>query len=117
MIVDPNSAVGSQIEYVLCDEGSVELHDGSRTPREALSEPESAFRRFCRSLDPNRTFIVALVLGDSDREVFYEARTIADQDGLHMQAPLDTPEHHRAIWAQYQATRRAPPTEDAPDAG
>lgn len=116
MIVDPNEAVAKQIEYVLCEDGSVELHDGTRTPEETLSDPESAFRRFCRSLDPNRTFIVALVLNDTDREVFYKARTTAGQDGIHMQAPLDTPEQHRAMWARYRATRRPPPSEDTTDA-
>ncbi len=114
MIVDPNEAVSQEVEYVLCEDGDAVLHNGARTPLAQLSDPESAFRRFCRSLDPNKTFILALVLDDADREVFYQAKAAAKQDGLHVQAPLDRPETLRAQWSNYQATRPAASEDEEP---
>jgi hypothetical protein len=107
MKVDPNNPIGQYAEYVLCQAGAVVIHDGERTPREALGTAGSAFERFCRSLDPNRCFIIALIPDDADRDVFFTAREVCRGIGPHMQAPVDTPDHHNAQWSNYLAAKRA----------
>ena len=106
MKVDPNQPVDFRQEAVLCERGGVVLHDGASTPASEVEEEESAFKRFCRSLDPNKCFIVAFIPDDADRHVFFAARESARSMGLHMQATVDTPERLRALWETYKTMKQ-----------
>ena len=105
MKVDPNQPVDYQAECLLFDMGEVVLHDDSRTPRALLEDEESAFQQYCRSLDPNKCFLMAIIPHDADRDVFFEAREVAARLGLHMQAMVDTPESHRSRWQVYKKSK------------
>src|SRR2546423_1070286 len=106
MKVDPNQPVDFRQEAVLCERGGVVLHDGTSTPASEVEDEESAFKRFCRSLDPNKCFIVAFIPDDADRHVFFAAREAARGLGLHMQATVDTPERLRALWETYKTMKQ-----------
>jgi hypothetical protein len=71
-----------------------------------LGDEASAFRKFCRTLDPNKCFIVALIPDDADHDTFFRAREVANEVGLHMQAPVDTPERHRRLWESYRQMKQ-----------
>jgi hypothetical protein len=107
MKVDPNRDVGMTQEYILCEGGRVVLHDGSSTERSQLSAEDSAFQKFCSTLDPNRCFIVALIPDDADRSVFYRARELAAQRHIHMQSPVDTKEHLMGLWRRYRQMKQS----------
>lgn len=111
MKIDPNQPVEFRQECVLCEDGQVVLFDDSRTPEAELDREESAFQKFCRSLDPNKCFISAFIPNDSDKGVFFKAREVALSVGLHMQATVDTPERHRTLWDRYQTMKRLPSEE------
>lgn len=114
MKIDPNRDIELSHELVLCQSGAVVLHTGERTALGDLERADSPFQRFCRGIDPNRCFIVALVPEDSDRAVFFRARDLAQAMGVHMQAPIDTPENARQSWAQYvESKASADPAERA----
>jgi hypothetical protein len=113
MKIDPNSAVEMRTEYVLCEGGRVLLHDGSSTARDELGTAGNGFDAFCRSLDPNKCFIVALIPDDGDRAVYFRAREIASGIGIHMQAPVETPLRLRSQWDNYCRMKQLPSiTED-----
>lgn len=116
MKVDPNQAVNLHHEVVLCEGEGVTVPGGEHTAHDALSDPDSPFGRFCRTLDPNRCYLVALVPDDADRVAYFRAREAARAAGIHMQAPVETPETLRSIWEAYLQSRRAAATA-APDAG
>jgi hypothetical protein len=105
--VDPNQAVDLQQEFILCAEGCVACHDGSRTPLADL-DGANAFRDFCSSLDPNKCYIVALLTSEADREVYFRARDVARRLGVHMQAPVETPERVREMWEAYVSLKSRP---------
>ncbi|HET6978681.1 MAG TPA: hypothetical protein VFI24_20285 [Pyrinomonadaceae bacterium] len=111
MKIEPNHTVDFRQECVLCEEGKVFLFDNSNTGIADLSAEDSSFRKFCQSLDPNRCFILALIPNDNDKEVFFEARQVADEVGLHIQATVDTPERHRALWENYKNMKQYPQPE------
>jgi hypothetical protein len=106
MKIDPNFAVQLKAEHVLCSGLAVVLWDGQVVPEKLLDEDHGAFAGFCRSLDPNRCYIAACIPDDSDRPVFFRAREVARRRGLHMQASVDTPEHHRQQWQAYCDAKR-----------
>lgn len=112
MRIDPNSAVGYNAAYVLCRAGTLILHDGRSTPRSDLDDGRSAFQEFCRQLDPNRYFVIALVPDDADRDVFFAARSVARDLGVHMQAPVETPEAQYSLWETYQRAKQAADVDD-----
>ncbi len=101
MKIDPNQTIESHPEYVLCEKGCVVLASEQTTQHAALAQPGSAFTTFCESLDPNRCFIIALIPDDADRDVFFTAREIAQDIGVHMQAIVEKPEIQRRRWAAY----------------
>lgn len=106
MKIDPNSDIERDSVLVLCEEGAVLLHTGRKTTMDKLDQASSAFQVFCRGLDPNKCFIVALIPEDSDREVFFKAREVCRSVGVHIQAPVDTAESHRALWADYVESKK-----------
>ena len=106
MKIDPNLPIGLAQELVLCEDGRVVLHDGSSTALAQLADEAASFLRFCRALDPNRNFLVALIPDDRDRPVYFRAREVAREAGLHMQAPVDTPERHHAMWKTYRSHKQ-----------
>ncbi len=115
MKIDPNLAVDMHTEYVLCERGQVSLHDGSATARAELGQETSAFTKFCRSLDPNKCFIVALIPEETDKQVFFRAREVASELGIHMQAPVDTPERLRSQWEAYRQMKQVPVASEDPE--
>lgn len=106
MQVDPNQPLNYRQECILCEDGKVILHDGSSTSLAELEHETSAFKQFCHSLDPNKCFIVAFIPNDADKNVFFRAREVAGEIGLHMQAPVDFPEKHRSQWEMYTKMKR-----------
>jgi hypothetical protein len=106
MKVDPNQPIEFQMECVLCEGGKVILADDSCTPLPQLINEHSAFKKFCQSLDPNKCFIAAIIPDDTDNDVFFKAREVANEIGLHMQALVDTPENHRKQWRYYKESKR-----------
>lgn len=118
MKIDPNQPVDFRQEAVLCERGDVVLHDGARTPAAQAGEEAGAFKRFCRTLDPNKCFVVAFIPDDADRHVFFAAREAANEVGLHMQATVDTPERLRALWENYRTMKQyaSAPSEAPPAA-
>lgn len=106
MKIDPNTDIERGHEMVLCEGGSIRLFSGERTSVADLGSSKSAFQAFCRSLDPNKSFIVALVPEDADRPVFFKARDVSRTFGIHMQAPIDTAESARATWADYVQSKQ-----------
>lgn len=108
MKIDPNRAVGMEQECVLCESGFVVLHDGARSSLEELERNDSAFRRFCGTIDPNRCYLLALIPDDRDREVFFRARDVARRMGIHMQATVEKPEELAARWQQYRELKSGP---------
>lgn len=102
MKVDPNQPIEFTAECVLCEGGQVMLYDGSGAPLEQLGQEGNAFKKFCQSLDPNKCFIMGIIPDDADRDVFFRAREVASEIGLHMQALVDTPENHRSRWESYK---------------
>jgi hypothetical protein len=111
MKIEPNHTVDFRQECVLCEEGKVFLFDDSNTGIADLGAEDSSFRKFCQSLDPNRCFILALIPNDDDKEVFFKARRVADEVGLYVQATVDTPESHRALWESYKHMKKYPQPE------
>jgi hypothetical protein len=107
MKIDPNQPINYRQESVLCENGQVFLYDGSSTPLAELGHDESAFRKFCQSLDPNKCFIAALIPNDADRDVFFRAREVARSESLHLQATIDTPKRHRQMWENYKLVKQA----------
>lgn len=105
MKIDPNLPLQLHQELVLCEDGSIFLFDGASTSQAALGDEESHFKKFCRSLDPNTCFISALIPNDADRDVFFRAREVAGEVGIHMQATVDTPESHRRLWENYKRAK------------
>jgi hypothetical protein len=106
MKVDPNQPIEFQAEWVLCEGGKVILADDSNTPLPQLIDEHSAFKKFCQSLDPNKFFITAIITDDANNNVFFKAREVANEIGLHMQALVDTPENHRRQWKYYKESKR-----------
>ncbi len=106
MKIEPNGYIGQHAEYVLCEVGQVVLHDGARVPIAELGSGENAFTQLCRSIDPNKCFIVAIIPNDADRDVFFKAREVASGAGIHMQATVDTPERLRGTWESYRESKR-----------
>jgi hypothetical protein len=106
MKVDPNQAVDMHHEMVLCEAGRVELADGSLVRQTELSTPDNPFAAFCKSLDPNKCFILALVPDDADKEVYFQARSAANALGIQMHAPLEEPERCRKMWESYLVVKR-----------
>lgn len=106
MRIDPNQPVDYHQECVCCEGGKILLFDGTSTEISELGLTESAFGEFCRSLDPNKCFIVAFIPNDADREVFFRAREVARDVGIHMQATIDTAERHRALWENYKTMKQ-----------
>lgn len=116
MKIDPNSDVDRSHEMVLCERGHVRLHTGEQTPASELGRESSAFQRFCRALDPNRTWILALVPDDADRPVFFRAREACRPIGIHIQAPVETAEAMRTTWNEYLSSKRFKSGGSEPDA-
>jgi hypothetical protein len=104
--VDPNQPVDLHHEMILCDGGCVELADGARIALSELDSQDNALAGFCRSLDPNKCFIVAMIPSEADREVFFKARQVASGMGIHMQAPVEEPDKCRRMWEQHVLVRR-----------
>ena len=101
MKVDPNHPVNSSVEQVLIEADRILLADGSSCSLQELDKAENPFVGFCKSLDPNLCFISALIPDDAGRELFFKARTLAETAGIHMQAPVDTPDRLRRTWDRY----------------
>ncbi|BCG62929.1 MAG: hypothetical protein methR_P0608 [Methyloprofundus sp.] len=101
MNIDPNISIEHQSAYVLCEQGKVLLHNGSSISQLTLQDENSAFIHFCRSLNPNKCFISALIPDDADKNVFFKARDVAHAEGIHMQANVDRPEQLRKVWGDY----------------
>lgn len=101
MIVDPNTDIGMQPHFVLCQQGHLERKGAPPFPEEDLGSPEGPFLLWLRSLDPNRTFLIALIPDRADEGVFFRAREIAASCGIHMQAPVETSGVLRARWEAY----------------
>jgi len=101
MKIDPNQPIEHRVEFILCEGGKIVLHDGGSSALDELERDGSAFQKFCRSLDPNKCFISALIPNDADRQVFFKAREAAKKSGIYMQALVDTPERHYKMWKDY----------------
>jgi len=106
MKIDPNQPIEYRVEYILCEGGKAVLYDGGSTALDELERDGSAFQKFCRSLDPNKCFIEALIPNDADRQVFFRARDAAQKIGMHMQAPVDTPERLYRRWKDYLKSKQ-----------
>lgn len=114
MKIDPNQAVNFRAEMILCEGGQVALPGGETTRESELADPASAFHRWCAQLDPNQCFIQALIPADADRSVFFRARDVAEQIGVHMQAPVDTAQRLRTIWREYVRMKKDFPNAPQP---
>lgn len=112
MKVDPNEMIGQEVEYVLCENGKVVIFDGSSTDAADLDSESSPFMAFCRSLDPNTTFISAFVPDDADRPVFFQTRETARKIGIHVQSTLEEPDAQRARWSRYLAMKKLASVEE-----
>jgi hypothetical protein len=113
MKVEPNQSVDTSFECVMCHQGSVLLPDGTTTPKAELVATDSAFRAFCRRWDPNKTFLLAYVPTEGDKETFFIARRVAQEEGLHMQAPVEPSELCWERWSDYLAYWQERPTATA----
>ena len=111
MIVEPNSPIDYVQEYILCEEGAVQTVDGRITPLDDIDRDGSGFKELCKGMDPNKGFIIALVPKDEDRPVFFRAREVARDIGLHMQGTLERPDTQRVQWETYLQMRRVPTVE------
>ncbi len=111
MKIDPNLPVDMHSELILCEGGKIVLHDGTAAAQAELDREGGPFLRFCGALDPNRCFLVALILDDADKTVFFKAREVAGEKGIHVQAPVDTPARLRAQWDAYLRLKRTGPQE------
>ncbi|MFC1734617.1 hypothetical protein ACFL1X_00765 [Candidatus Hydrogenedentota bacterium] len=117
MKIDPNTAISMKQEHVLCRVDGVELYSGEVVPAEQLNAAGSAFQKFCGKLDPNTCYIAAFVPDRDAEEVFYSARSAAQQSGIHMQATLEKSDRQRQSWdayKQYKANRAEPEPEPEP---
>jgi hypothetical protein len=112
MKIDPNTGVQQQAVYILCEAGAVVLHDDTRIPAAELSSDAGRFIEFCRTLDPNKNFIVALVPVETDRSIFYDARDAAQELKLHMQAPMDRASALQSMWTNYKRVKKLPSVEE-----
>jgi hypothetical protein len=106
MKVDPNKSVNTSYELVLCERGAIRCFDGSVTVMEDLDTPHLAFRELIKSLDPNKTFILALLPEEADRPVYFAARDVSQSCGVGMQAEVETPERCHALWESYCRTKQ-----------
>jgi hypothetical protein len=106
MVIEPNSPIDYVQECVLCADGAVITHDDRRTPLTELENETSGFKQLCRSMDPNKGFIVGFVPNDADRPVFFKAREVARSIGLHMQANVEEPDEQRRQWETHKLMRR-----------
>lgn len=113
MKVDPFSPPMQKCEYVLCENGAVILHDESSTTQGDLLLDDTPFAEFCKSLDPNSTFLTALVPRDEDRPVFFAARDAVGRFNLHMQSTLEKEEQVRRMWDSYRESKRFESAEEA----
>ncbi len=102
MIVDPNRAVGMEAKLILCRAGQVELRDGTRIDAADVGADAGPFAEYLRSVDPNTQFLIALIPDRSDEPVYFRARDVSRQMGVHMQAPVETPEALERQWEDYR---------------
>jgi hypothetical protein len=109
MIVDPNVAIETYFELISCRIGQVALPDGSLVDDEALNVEDGLFAAFCRSLDPHRCFLVALIpAGGAVEATYFKAREAAQRFGLSVQSHLAPPEECEGIWqSNLEAKRRS----------
>ena len=117
MFVDPNQNINTAVEHVLIEGGALTLHDGAVITADQLAAGNSAFHRFCQSLDPNLCFIAVFVMSNADESLFYAARDVARKIGIHCQAGLEKPENMRQQWQNYLFMKKhevAPKPEDSP---
>jgi hypothetical protein len=105
MIVEPNSPIDYVQECVLCEEGAVLTADGRITPLDDIDRDGTGFKDLCKSMDPNKGFIMAFVPKDTDRPVFFRAREVARSIGIHMQGTLEQPDTQRLQWETYKRMR------------
>jgi hypothetical protein len=117
MRVEPYS-VPMLVEFIWCENGRVELYDGSSTPTESLPSKDSSFMRFCKGLDPNRYYISALVPqegphAEANRDLFFRARDAARSVHIHMQAQIEPREALQRFWEHHKLMKKAKKAEDA----
>lgn len=105
MKIDPNEIIGREVEYVLCQSGQILLYDDSATTARDLVKEGNAFKSFCQSLDPNRCFIIALVLDHVDDELFFAAREVAREVGIHMQSSIEKRDIALSQWEWYKRSK------------
>ncbi|NUN98721.1 MAG: hypothetical protein HUU16_21405 [Candidatus Omnitrophica bacterium] len=49
---------------------------------------------------------MALIPDDKDHPVYFKARDVARGIGVHMQAPVETPEAKKRLWETYVLSKR-----------
>jgi len=108
MKVEPHVPVDLRQESVLCEARQVVLYDGSASPENALEEPTGEFMKFLKTLDPNKTFILAFMdIEDSQAKgVFYKAQQVAHKIGVHMQGTVAPYEQQLAGWENCKKVRQ-----------
>jgi hypothetical protein len=104
MKVEPNIAVGMRQEVILCEPGQVVLHNGTTIAQSKLGDAGGAFIRFLKTLDPNKSFILGLVdiENAAGKAVFYRAKEVARQNGIHMQGDVSPYSEQLALWQHYK---------------
>ncbi|HOQ05110.1 MAG TPA: hypothetical protein PKY88_07860 [Anaerohalosphaeraceae bacterium] len=104
MKIEPNLAIEMRQEVVLCEGTQVILLDGTKIPKEQLGGIRCGFVRFLKTLDPNKSFILGLVDIENAQAkvVFFTARQIARQNGIHMQGDVSPYSEQLALWEQYK---------------
>ncbi len=108
MKVEPHVPVDLRQESVLCEAHQVVLYDGSASPESGLDEPTGGFMKFLKTLDPNKSFILAFmdIENSQAKEVFYQAQRIARKIGIHMQGTVAPYEEQLAGWENCRKVRQ-----------
>ena len=108
MKIDPNRPPIMSQEHVLCESDRVVMFDDSTSSSADLDNPNGAFMRFLKTLDPNTSFVVAFVDADDQRarEFFYRARDVAWSIDVSMQGTLQRYGAQLQAWEAYKQSKR-----------
>lgn len=85
------AATGKGAVYVECREDGVTVYPGNQfISEDEMAAPNSEFRQFLSQLEPGGEEIVYLLIRPSGVEVFDQARTIIEEEGLDLRyEPID----------------------------
>ena len=99
MKVEPPKDIGMEAVTVLVHKGKVELLTGENLSENELKVQGNAFDKLCATLDPNVTYINALLPDHIDSPLYFSLRSRGINNGIHVQSVTLPPDE---IWERWE---------------